>query len=95
MRRLLRNDDLCDAIAADWRCADLTARQRAIAIYAEDLTLRPSRPDPTLFVRLREVGLDDTAILAVTEIAAYFNFVNRMATALGVELEAELANHAI
>ena len=33
---------------------------------------------------LREVGFDDTAILQITLIAAWFNYINRVADALGV-----------
>ena len=38
---------------------------------------------------LREVGLDDRAILEIVEITAYFNFVNRLADGLGVSLESD------
>jgi alkylhydroperoxidase family enzyme len=34
--------------------------------------------------RLREVGFDDKAILQITLIAAWFNYINRVADALGV-----------
>jgi alkylhydroperoxidase family enzyme len=34
--------------------------------------------------RLREVGFDDTGILQITLIAAWFNYINRVADALGV-----------
>jgi len=37
--------------------------------------------------RLRQAGLDDRGIHDVCAIVAYFNFVNRMADGLGVELE--------
>lgn len=36
---------------------------------------------------LREAGLSDAAILDVCQVAAYYNFVNRLASGLGVELE--------
>ena len=36
---------------------------------------------------LRTVGLDDGQILDVCQVAAYFNYVNRLADGLGVELE--------
>jgi len=38
-------------------------------------------------INLRETGLDDRAILVVTLVVAYFNFVNRIVMALGVQLE--------
>ena len=34
--------------------------------------------------RLRSVGFDDTAILQITLIAGWFNYINRVADALGV-----------
>ena len=34
--------------------------------------------------RLREVGFDDQGILQITLIAAWFNYINRVADALGV-----------
>lgn len=40
---------------------------------------------------LRDVGLDDTAIHDVCTVAAYFNYINRIADGLGVDLEPEMA----
>jgi hypothetical protein len=37
--------------------------------------------------RLRETGLDDRAIVDANQVVAYFNYVNRVADGLGVELE--------
>ncbi len=39
---------------------------------------------------LREAGLSDEGIHAAANIVAYFNFVNRIALGLGVELEDEM-----
>ncbi len=36
---------------------------------------------------LRAAGFDDEGILRATEVVGYFNFVNRLAEALAVELE--------
>lgn len=38
-------------------------------------------------VTLREVGLDDRAIHDATKVISYFNYINRIADALGVERE--------
>jgi alkylhydroperoxidase family enzyme len=40
------------------------------------------RPDD--HARLRDAGFQDTAILQITLIAAWFNYINRVADALGV-----------
>ena len=37
--------------------------------------------------KLRAVGFDDQAILQITLIAAWFNYINRVADALGVGRE--------
>jgi alkylhydroperoxidase family enzyme len=37
--------------------------------------------------RLRAVGFDDQAILQITLMAAWFNYINRVADALGVGRE--------
>lgn len=37
--------------------------------------------------KLREAGFDDTGILQITLIASWFNYINRVADALGVGRE--------
>jgi alkylhydroperoxidase family enzyme len=39
---------------------------------------------PAYHERLRAAGFDDQAILQITLIAAWFNYINRVADALGV-----------
>lgn len=53
--------------------------------YAEALTLSPSEVTQEEIEQLRSLGLDDRAILDATQVIAYFNFVNRLVSALGVE----------
>lgn len=55
--------------------------------YAAKLTKRPADVGREDIERLREAGLDDRSILDAAQVASYFNFVNRMAEGLGVELE--------
>lgn len=52
--------------------------------FAVQLTVAAYRMTPEDANRLREVGFDDTAILQITMIAAWFNYINRVADALGV-----------
>ena len=42
--------------------------------------------------RLRGVGLSDRGILDAVEVIAYFNYINRVGDALGVDLEPEWKN---
>lgn len=52
--------------------------------YVVQLTKDATRIQPQYHERLRAVGYDDTAILQITLIAAWFNYINRVADALGV-----------
>ncbi|MFO0877100.1 MAG: hypothetical protein U0840_06970 [Gemmataceae bacterium] len=52
--------------------------------HAVRLTEGAHRTQPEDLDRLRQVGWDDRAILQITLIAAWFNYVNRVADALGV-----------
>lgn len=77
------------ALAVDWRQAELDPRLRAMLGFAEKLTLAPREMRREDIDPLRKVGLDDRGILEIVEVAAYFNFVNRLADGLGVSLESE------
>jgi len=52
--------------------------------YVVQVTKDATRVGPRDHERLRAVGFDDTAILQITLIASWFNYINRVADALGV-----------
>lgn len=52
--------------------------------YVVQLTKDATRLTPEHLDRLRAEGFDDTAILQITLIAAWFNYINRVADALGI-----------
>ena len=56
--------------------------------YAVKLTRTPAKVGEGDVERLLEVGFDQTAVLDICQVVSYFNYVNRMANGLGVELEA-------
>lgn len=55
--------------------------------YVEKLTKNPVSLWRDDMEALRQVGFDDTAILQITLIASFFNYINRVADALGVGRE--------
>jgi len=55
--------------------------------YARKLTLEPAEMSPQDVLDLKQVGFDDRSCLEICLVTAYFNFVNRIALGLGVELE--------
>jgi uncharacterized peroxidase-related enzyme len=68
----------------DYRTAPITERERVMLDYAAQLTRDAVKITPEHHARLRAVGFDDRGILQVTLIAAWFNYINRVADALGV-----------
>jgi alkylhydroperoxidase family enzyme len=55
--------------------------------YAVRLTLDPASIGPRDIDELRAVGFDETAVLDICQVTCYYNYVNRLADGLGVELE--------
>ena len=62
-------------------------RERAILEYAVKLTRSPGAMAPTDLDPLRAAGLADAEMLDACQITAYYNYVNRLADGLGIELE--------
>jgi uncharacterized peroxidase-related enzyme len=68
----------------DYTQADLSEQDRALLDFTAKITSAASRITPEDLARLRGVGFDDAGILQITLIAAWFNYINRVADALGV-----------
>jgi len=60
---------------------------RALCAFAAKLTTDVAAVGAADVHALRAVGLDDVAIHDATQVVGYFNYINRMAEALGVEPE--------
>lgn len=73
-----------DLAGVNWRQADLSRRQAALAAYAEKLTVSPGEITPQDLEPLREVGLDDHQILEAVQVIGMFNMTNRVSTALAM-----------
>ena len=72
------------ALEADYRTAPISDQERAMLDYAVQITRDATRISPADHDRLRSVGFDDRGILQITLIASWFNYINRVADALGV-----------
>ena len=87
LRRATLDEGLAAALRRDYREADLSPADRAMLDFAVRLTTQPARMTPDDLGRLRAAGFDDRAALQITLIAAWFNYINRVADALGVGKE--------
>ena len=75
---------LVAALEEDYTKAPIAEQDRVMLDYVVQLTRDATRIGPQHHERLRAVGFDDTGILQITLIAAWFNYINRVADALGV-----------
>lgn len=75
------------AIATDWRTANLKHADQALCEFAENLSAKTEHMAPPNLELLRQQGFDDRAIHDATQVIAYFNYITRVADALGVEPE--------
>ena len=81
------NDDLVRALQEDYENAPISEADRAMLDYASKLTVNATTIGPDDHARLRANGFDDRGILQITLIASWFNYINRVADALGVGRE--------
>lgn len=84
LRELSDDKVEADRITLDYRRANLTSRERAILDYAVKITKAPEDCDEADIEALRAEGLSDEDIWDVIEVAAMYNFTNRLAMATGM-----------
>jgi alkylhydroperoxidase family enzyme len=81
------DDEFVAAIRKDFRTAPITAQDRVMLEYVETLTKDATRLGREDQEKLRAAGFDERGILQITLIASWFNYINRVADALGVGRE--------
>jgi uncharacterized peroxidase-related enzyme len=79
------------SLAEDWRRTPLDAGDRALCTFAEKLSRTPAGMNERDIAALRDSGFDDEAIHDAVQVVSYFNYINRIADAIDVELEPEMA----
>ncbi len=76
-----------EALEKDYTTAPITPHERVMLDYVVKLTKDATRCSKSDIERLRVAGFDDRGILQITLIASWFNYINRVADALGVGRE--------
>lgn len=76
--------EMVKALEEDYKSAPISEQDRVMLDYVVQVTKDATRISPADHERLRAVGFDDQGILQITLIASWFNYINRVADALGV-----------
>ena len=79
--------ELVEALERDYTVAPITPEERVMIDYVVKLTKDATMVSKGDHEQLRAAGFDDQAILQITLIASWFNYINRVADALGVGRE--------
>ena len=78
------DQELIEALETDYATAPITEQERVMVDYVVKLTKDATKVWKDDIERLRSVGFEDRGILQITLIAAWFNYINRVADSLGV-----------
>ena len=78
---------LVEALEKDYASAPITPQERVMLDYVIKLTKDATKVWKDDIEDLRKAGFDDQGILQITLIASWFNYINRVADALGVGRE--------
>lgn len=89
LRRYVKDEDVLTMLVEADGLETLEPRLSNLVRHAEKLTSAPGAMTESDLGELRAVGLSEADILDMTQITAYFNFVNRMALGLGVDFNPE------
>jgi uncharacterized peroxidase-related enzyme len=84
LRKVTLDDTLVESLRTDWRTAPISDAERVMIEYVVQITEDATRITPEHHERLRGAGFDDRGIVQITLIASWFNYINRVADALGV-----------
>jgi len=82
VRKLSGDPQLGEMMVANYRVAELDSRQRTMLDYAWKLTLTPHDIGDGDRRALTDAGFSDQDIFDITDVAAFFNYTNRMAHGL-------------
>ncbi|MDY3556101.1 hypothetical protein R5W24_005264 [Gemmata sp. JC717] len=78
------DDELAAELRRDHTRANLPDADRAMLDFVVKLTEAPHAHTREDVEKLRAAGFDDVGVSQITMIAAFFNYINRVADALGV-----------
>jgi len=83
LRKLTEDPVLVEQLRTNYKYARVEPRERAMLDFAVKLTEQSQRCSEEDVEGLREAGWSDEEIMDIAEVAAMFNFTNRLASGLG------------
>lgn len=84
---LIVDDTLKEKLLDDAFSANVGELNQQILRFTDKITIGAHTTTQEYIDNLKSAGLTERMIHDVVQVAAYFNYVNRLADALGVELE--------
>lgn len=73
-----------NALRKDYKTAPVSEQDRAMLEFVVQLTKDATKISRADHEKLHAAGFDDKGILQITLLASWFNYINRVADALGV-----------
>lgn len=89
LRQLTGDPALAETIAANYRHADITPRQRAMLDFVVKVTKASSEIVEEDRQALRDAGFSNRGVWDIAEVAAFFNMSNRVSSAIAMKPNAE------
>ena len=83
--------DLSEHLKHDWREVHISAADQALCAWAEKVTLKLREVGRVDVDALRDAGLSENAISDAAQVIGFFNYINRIAESLGVDLEPDMS----
>ena len=80
-------DTFVHQVVDDWRACTLKPSIRRLLEFTEKMTRTPADMVEEDVAGLRDAGWSDTEVHDAVQVVSYFNYINRVADALGVETE--------
>ena len=77
-------------VAKEWKTAGLNFADQALCAFAEKLTQTPDSMLINDIRQLEDLGFTHTAVHDAVQVIRYFNYINRVAEALHVDLEVDV-----
>ena len=81
---------MAEHLKHDWQLANFDEADQSLCRWATKLTMSPSDMTKQDVENLEKYGFSHEAISDAAQVIGYFNYINRIADGLGVDLEPEM-----